>query len=141
MWGHCKYVAITGRMQSMHATEWNRWLTWLQLRIYLGLKMIRNILDNISTKLNKEYNGWSRFWTRGSVTHYTLCSTMSLSQINISPPFYIIIITAFIHFTNGHNPIILNYLWEAHYPNDLVDNLLSVGISPFLCLVLHPVIS
>lgn len=47
-------------------------------------------------------------------------------------------LAAFLQFTNGHSPIILNHLWEAHYPDDLAETLMSLGISSCLCSPSHP---
>lgn len=86
-----------------------------------------------------KYNTWTWFISRSvqsqirPATHFNTLPSPHTS--------YGAFLAAFIHFTNGHIPIILNHLWEAHYPNDLAESLLTVGIYPFLRSLLHPVLS
>lgn len=52
---------------------------------------------------------------------------------------YGVFLAASLHFTNG--TVILNILWEAHYPDDLAASALSICISLILCSLLHPLLS
>lgn len=73
----------------------------------------------------------------------SLCNLKSdlsfiLTHSHLSPLSNGAFLAAFLHFTNGHSPVILNHLQDAHYPDDLAQSLL---LRPFLYSPSHPSLS
>lgn len=109
------------------------------IKIFRSKSTSRLVSKCSADRQQSKYNTWIWFIRRSlqsqirPATHFNTLPSPHMS--------YGAFLAAFIHFTNGHIPIILHHLWEAHYPNDLAENLLTVGIYPFLCSLLHPVLS